>query len=202
METQDLIKRIVDGDEVAFEKLFRIFYKPLCGYAFGFLKDSDAAEEIVQDVLVNIWQSRSTFHIETAIRAYLYRAVHNRCLNFIRHEKIKQQHQSYTVSINEHSYESAGSRLAVSELKQKIDDALEALPPGCRQVFRLSRMDGLSYKEIADLLEISVKTVENQMGKALKLMRIHLADFLVWFIFLSLINNFVFAWGYFPHEVF
>ena len=123
-------------------------------------------------------------------------------MNFIRHEKIKQQHQSYTVSINEHSYESAGSRLAVSELKQKIDDALEALPPGCRQVFRLSRMDGLSYKEIADLLEISVKTVENQMGKALKLMRIHLADFLVWFIFMSMINNFVFAWGYFPHEVF
>jgi RNA polymerase sigma-70 factor (ECF subfamily) len=202
METQDLIKRIADGDEMAFENLFRIFYKPLCAYAFNFLKDSDSAEEIVQDVLVHIWQSRKTFQIETAIRAYLYRAVHNRCMNFFRHEAVKQHYQSYKVALSEQSYEAAGSRLALNELKHKIDEGLETLPPACRQIFRLSRMEGLSYKEIADLLEISVKTVENQMGKALKLMRIHLADFLTWCIFLSLINNFVFTWGYFPHEVF
>lgn len=196
MEDQDLIRKISLGDESAFEKLFKIFYKSLCSYAFGILKDGDQAEEVVQDVLFKIWQSRNELNLGTSIRAYLYRSVHNRCLNVIRHEKVKQEYQSYAVEVNKNAYESASSRLSYNELSSKINEGLSLLPPACREVFRLSRMEGLSYKEIAGVLEISVKTVENQMGKALKLMRNHLSDFISWGLVLCIENYFFCEWGY------
>lgn len=179
----------MDGSEPAFEKLFRLFYQKLTGYAYSLLKDKEQAEEIVQDVFANIWSGRASLNVDLAIRAYLFRAVHNRCMNHFRHEKIKQQHQQYTVAVSPYQHESAGSRLALSELKLKINEGLAQLPPACREVFRLSRMEDLSYREIAEVLNISVKTVENQMGKALRLMRIYLADFLTLLLILQVFTK-------------
>lgn len=202
MEVQDLIRKISLGDESAFEKLFTIFYKSLCSYAFGMIKDRDQAEEIVQDILFKIWQSRSDLKLDLTIRAYLYRSVYNRCLNYFRHEKVKQEYQSYNIALNQNSYESASSRLTYNELSAKINEGIDTLPPACRKVFRLSRMEGLSYKEIAGILEISVKTVENQMGKALKMMRKHLADFISLGILFCLENYFFHEWGSLLTQVF
>ncbi|MEZ5172689.1 MAG: RNA polymerase sigma-70 factor [Bacteroidia bacterium] len=189
METQLLVRQIIEGSEPAFEKLFRLFYGRLTGYANSLLNDREQAEEIVQDVFANIWSGRTSLNVDLAIRAYLFRAVHNRCMNHFRHEQVKQQHQQYTVALSSYQHESAGSRLAISELKSKIDEGLALLPPACREVFRLSRMEELSYREIAEVLNISVKTVENQMGKALRLMRIHLADFLTLLLILQVFTK-------------
>lgn len=166
------------------------------------IKDSDQAEEIVQDILFKIWQTRKEIKLDITIRAYLYRSVHNRCLNYFRHEKVKQEYQSYSIALSQNSYESASSRLAYNELSAKINEGLNALPPACREVFRLSRMENLSYKEIAGILEISVKTVENQMGKALKMMRKHLADFISLGILFCFENYFFHEWGCLLTKVF
>ena len=197
MEGQDLVQKIMSGDELAFEKLFRLFYQRLCSYAMSIVKDLDVAEEIVQDVLVSIWQTRSKLHIEHAIRPYLYKAVHNRCLNHFRHQKVKQQHQTHEMAVADAYSETTSGRLEFNELKTRVDLGMQQLPPACREVFRLSRMEQLSYKEIADFLNISVKTVENQMGKALKIMRSELSDFLVLGLIFTSMNSFTNAWGYF-----
>jgi RNA polymerase sigma-70 factor (ECF subfamily) len=197
MEGQDLVQKIRMSDEAAFEKLFRLFYPRLCNYAMSIVKDLDIAEEIVQDVLVGIWQTRNKLQIETSIRPYLYKSVNNRCLNHFRHQKVKQQHQTHEMAVANAYAEPTSGRLELNELKTRIDMGMQQLPPACREVFRLSRMEQFSYKEIAEFLNISVKTVENHMGKALKIMRAELSDFLVLGLIFTLVNTFKDAWGYF-----
>lgn len=177
MDTPDLFKRIQNGDELAFERLFRLFYERLCNYALAMLNDRDEAEEVVQDIFVSIWQKRESLVITTGIKPYLYRAVYNRCINSIRHEQVKQQHKAVQLAAAE-QYAQPARHLEQKELQDRISDALSHLPPECGRIFRLSRHEQLTYKEIADLLEISVKTVENQMGKALRILRSELADYL------------------------
>jgi RNA polymerase sigma-70 factor (family 1) len=196
MEAQELVQKIISGDEHAFEKLFRMFYQRLCNYALSMVKDVDIAEEIVQDVLVTIWQTRTKLQLEHAIRPYLYKAVHNRCLNHFRHETVKLQHQHHEMANADAFSTAASSRLELNEVKTRVEMGMHQLPPACREVFRLSRMEELSYKEIADFLGISVKTVENQMGKALKIMRKELADLLVVGLILDSMIIFSQTWGF------
>jgi RNA polymerase sigma-70 factor (family 1) len=202
MEAQELVQKIISGDEEAFEKLFRLFYQRLCNYAMSMVKDKDNAEEIVQDVLVSVWQTKNNLHIDHAIRPYLYKSVHNRCLNHFRHESVKLQHQQHEMATANAYSEESSSRLELNEVKTRFELGMQQLPPACREVFRLSRMEELSYKEIADFLGISIKTVENQMGKALKIMRKELADLLVSSLVIYVINNFSDAWGYFASSVY
>ncbi|MCA0396133.1 MAG: RNA polymerase sigma-70 factor [Bacteroidetes bacterium] len=160
-----------------FEGLFRTYYKPLHAYALSILKEMDQAEEIVQQVFVHLWEKQDQLGINQSATAYLYRAVHNRCLNQLKHEKVKAAYQQYS-KLRPVDYPSAASRIQLSELQAKLDEALSALPEQCRTIFQLSRFEALRYQEIADRLSISVKTVENQMGKALRLLREKLADYL------------------------
>jgi RNA polymerase sigma-70 factor (ECF subfamily) len=179
VETRTLIQQIASGNVDAFEQLFRVYYKPLVGYAAGLTHDVADAEEIVQDVFTAVWTKRQELKDDIQIKSYLYKAVHNRCMNYFRHQKVKQQHREFSlIQISTGDESSASSRLALNELKNKLHEGLLLLPPACREVFTLSRMEQLSYREISEVLNISVKTVENQMGKALKLMRKHLADFI------------------------
>ena len=188
MEEPELIRLIKNGDQLAFEKLFRLFYERLCRYASQLLESPETAEEIVQDVFVTIWENRHKLELQIGIKPYLYRAVHNRSLNNIRHMQVRMQHRD-TVLANPAAGISDGSvQLETRELQLRINNALQKLPEECRKVFRLSRYEELSYREIADFLEISVKTVENQMGKALKIMRRELSDYLVVLLFLCFSN--------------
>lgn len=154
----------------------------LLAYGCTMLRDEDAAEELVQNMFMKIWEKRELLKPETSVKAYLYKCVHNEALNYIKHQSIKTKYQNYaTYSINSKS-EPASSRVELSELELKLRQALNELPEQCRTIFQLSRYEELKYREIAEQLGLSIKTVENQMGKALKLLRIKLADYIMLFI--------------------
>lgn len=185
----DHFKAITEGDETAFEMIFKTHYQSLCNYAFTFLQDRDEAEETVQSTFLTIWEKRKSIQIQTSLKSYLYRAVRNTCLNAIKHSKIKQKHVEEVMFTSEQSHEGVAQSVISSELDQKIGTALMALPEQCRLIFKLSRFEDLKYSEIADQLNISVKTVENQMGKALKIMREQLKEYLP--ILIILMNGFI-----------
>jgi RNA polymerase sigma-70 factor, ECF subfamily len=172
------IEALAAGDITAFEMIFKTYYQPLCNYAYTFLRDKEEAEEIVQTTFLSVWEKRGGMTIRTAVKPYLYAMVRNACLNVIKHEKIKQKHAVEEISLSSHSHDSVAHAVASSELESRIHNAMERLPEQCRLVFKLSRFEELKYAEIAEQLGISVKTVENHMGKALKIMREQLKDYL------------------------
>jgi RNA polymerase sigma-70 factor (ECF subfamily) len=169
---------LAQRDESAFERVFKTYFKNLHSYAFTILKNEAEAEEIVQQVFFKLWERMESLHISGSIAAYLYRAVHNDCLNYLKHERIKTNHRLHVVYSMKNEAEQASKKVLNSELQQKLDNAMSELPEQCRTIFQLSRFEDMKYREIADKLDISIKTVENQMGKALKLLRAKLVDFL------------------------
>lgn len=177
------------GDVTAFEMVFRTFYQPLCNYAYSYVQDRDAAEEIVQTTFLNVWEKGDNLVFHTGVKPYLYAMVRNACLNLIKHEKIKKQHVDLQLAVADRSIESVTHTVMASELEANIQRAMEKLPQQCRLVFKLSRFEDLKYAEIAEHLEISIKTVENQMGKALRIMREELKDYIP--LFITVLNGFV-----------
>ncbi len=172
------METIQSGNESAFEMIFRAYYQSLCRYAYSFLEDKEEAEEVVQSAFITVWEKRKTLDIQTSLKSYLYKMVRNASLNVIKHEKIKQQHVAHELAVTDATYESVSQKVYASELESKITEAIKVLPEQCRLVFQLSRFEELKYQEIADQLQISVKTVENHMGKALKIMREQLKEYL------------------------
>jgi RNA polymerase sigma-70 factor, ECF subfamily len=166
-----------------FERLFKEHFKSLYAYAYTILKDEIMAEEIVQQVFFKIWDRQSLAAIETSVKAYLYKSVYHDSLNYLKHQKIKNQYEAYAMHQNKHQSENT-SGIGLKELENRLRKAMNDLPQQCRTIFQLSRFEGLKYQEIANQLNISVKTVENQMGKALKQLRTKLVDFLPLFILL------------------
>jgi RNA polymerase sigma-70 factor (family 1) len=179
MNRQDdhiLFELIKKSDGKAFEALFRAYYPFLCRYASHLLKDSPAAEEIVQELFVKLWERRKDIIIDTSVKNYLYRAVKNHCLNFARHQKIKDEF--INISLSEQRFNQEEDFESQAELMLKIEESIASLPEKRREIFRLSRQEGLKYREIAERLNVSIKTVETQMGFALKTLREMLRDFL------------------------
>ncbi len=175
---QEIVGAIRQGNERIFEVIFRKYYQSLCNYANSMLKELDEAEEIVQNLFSGIWEKRTDLEINVSLKSYLYRAVHNHCLNRIKHLKIRGEYEQYANNYFESSYESVSQAVMKNELEMKIEEAIEKLPEQCRIIFRLSRFEELKYHEIAEQLGISPKTVENQVGKALKILRVELAEYL------------------------
>lgn len=171
-----LFEKIKNDDEVAFKALFDTFYASLCHYANHFLEDHSLAEETVQQLFVKIWERRHTIKIESSVKNYLFRSVYNHCLNLLEHKKVRRQHAR---QLKENFREESDPDRFFLEpgLAEKIEACIEELPEKRREIFRLSREEGLKYREIADQLEISVKTVETQMGLALKTLREKLRNF-------------------------
>lgn len=165
--------------DTAFEQLFKAHYRALHAYANMLLKDVDIAEEVVQSMFLKLWEKRDLLDVQTSIKAYLYKCIYNDSLNLLKHEQVKSKYQNFTVHTMNTHHEPASNRVELSELQKALQLALNALPEQCRLVFQLSRFEELKYKEIAERLGISIKTVENQMGKALKILRLKLVDFLV-----------------------
>lgn len=177
-------QRIVSGDRAAFEGVFRAHYRPLCAFACTYLKDRDRSEDLVQELFVKLWNERERLNVTGSLKAYLFSAVRNRSLNELEkvvrmkplNERLHDTSQDDTPSEEDHTWRSA-----------RVLAAIEALPEERRKVFKLSRNEGLKYHEIAARLGISVKTVENQMGKALKTLREELADLVpVWVALLAM----------------
>lgn len=180
MEYSDntIIELIMEGNKAAFERMFRSSYKILRAYALTFLKDNDIAEEVLQIVFCRIWEKRHLLKPDGSLKAYLYRAVHNESLNHLKHEKVKASFQLYYTDQVEESDDDASSKMQASELDYHLQQAINELPQQCRIIFQMSRFEQLKYRQIAEQLGLSVKTVENQMGKALKILRLKLVDFL------------------------
>ena len=176
MEEKQVIAQVVAGNLSAFEKVFREYYEPLVRYGNTFLRDSDETEDVVQQVFVSLWEKRVQIDIHTSIRSMLYTSVRNACLNKIKHQKVRSV---YAAEIKRtHSEEDATDTAQLNELNQRIEAAIASMPEQCGRIFRMSRFDQLRYQEIADQLGLSVKTVENQMGKALRIIREALAEYL------------------------
>jgi RNA polymerase sigma-70 factor, ECF subfamily len=184
IDTQ-FIELLGKKDEKAFEQVFKTHFKNLQSYAVTIVGDEQMAEEMVQNVFFKIWDRSERLNIQASLAAYLYRAVYNESCNYLKHEKVKQSYFNYSKhSMSDISSEKASKKIMLAELDGKIRKALSELPEQCRTVFQLSRFEELKYQQIADKLDISIKTVEAQMGKALKLMRLKLVDYLPFLIFL------------------
>src|SRR4051794_36467953 len=154
-------------------------------YACTILKDEMEAEEIVQNVFVRLWEKQNSLRIETSLKAYLYRMIYNDCMNQIKHKAVVLKFQKEKMYVMKNERNNADDRISSTQLNEQLSNALLELPQQCRTVFQLSRFEELKYREIAVQLGISEKTVENQMGKALKLLRMKLVDFLPLIIILA-----------------
>lgn len=161
-----------EPDLKEFEKVFRKYYEPLCRYSYSIVRDADEAEEIVQEFFYTFWLNRNRISIRLSLKSYLYRSVRNSSLRYLQHKNIEEQ---FRKGDNYSDYfESPEQALNGIELAGVIDKTLKGLPDRCRQIFLLNRVNGLKYKEIADLLKVSIKTVEADMGKALVELRAQL----------------------------
>ncbi|MCP4443261.1 MAG: RNA polymerase sigma-70 factor [Aureispira sp.] len=169
-----------------FKSVYDQYFNSLGNYAMAILKDRDAAQDAVQEVFVDLWKKRNDLKIKTSLQAYLTRAVKFKCIDFIRKSQTQQRHinesQASPIAVQEDPYKEDEQQ----ELKQQLSYAIAQLPTKCRKVFLMSRVDGLTYKEIAEDLEISPKTVENQISRALKLLRKTLSGIAVALIFVLL----------------
>ena len=173
-----LVSKLRKGDEDAFNCIFYAYYKGLVLYAKEFTEDMDTAEEIVQGFFVKFWTEREQIHITSSVKAYLVKSVRNKCLDFLKHRKIMDKHNKEIQKELPNKVEEGEEVIMTYELKEKIENSINALPENCREIFKKSRYEGKKYREIAGELGISIKTVEAQIGKALKKLREDLKDFL------------------------
>ena len=187
LENESIGTLLAQRDEAAFEQMFKTHFKRLHAYAFTILRDEIQAEEMVQQVFFKLWERNENLSLTGSVSSYLYRAVHNESLNYIKHQKVRSNHQLSVAYSMKNEVEHPAKKIMASELEKKIHSALNELPEQCRTIFQMSRFDELKYREIADKLGISVKTVESQMSKALRLLRVKLVDFLI-FILLFIHN--------------
>lgn len=183
MDEQEILKLLKADNPETVKQLFYQFYPFLCNTVFRILKDKAFAEDLAQDTFFKFWEKRQSIHIQTSLKAYLRRMAVNEALYYLRKNKKFQKDYDKEPSDLGGSTETVEEQLLQQELEDKIAAAIKTLPPRCQQVFRLSRFEDKSYKEIAAKLEISIKTVENQMGKALKMLRAALKDYLHFFLF-------------------
>lgn len=172
-----------------FNQLYLEQYAGLYRYAYAILQDSALCEDIIHQVFFKLLEKRESITIHTSVKAYLYRAVNHECLNYIKHQKVKMTYQDHTTSFEQQSSDNAGNKLYYQELELKLKDALNELPEQCRTIFQLSRFEELKYAQIAAQLGLSVKTVETQMSRALKKLRVQLADYLPLMLLMYLLIN-------------
>ena len=177
MDDPELLARLRGGDEDAFDTIFRTWYPRLVRLADGLVRDQAVAEELVQDVMLELWRRREQLAPDSSPQAYLFQATRNRALNHLRHLQVQRRAEPHVL---EHVARESPAPPAVEaeEIDVAVRRAIDELTPRCREVFELSRVQGLRYAEIAATLGISVKAVEAQMTKALRTLRDRLAPWL------------------------
>jgi RNA polymerase sigma-70 factor (family 1) len=174
LREKELITGLQGGNKSAFDLLFKSYYPQLCTYAKNYLKSADLADEIVQEVFVNLWDKHNKINIHTSLRAYLYRSVFNGCMNYITGKQtaafkhvdlddlsIRNELMSMEMADDEFS------KVFSEEAEKDLESAINELPEQCREIFMMCRSDNLSYKEISNLLKVSKSTVKTQMSRAM-----------------------------------
>jgi RNA polymerase sigma-70 factor (ECF subfamily) len=173
-EDRFLLAGLKTGDEAVFRQLFDKFYRPLVVFANRLLSDPDLSRSVVQDVFVMMYDKRSEINIHTSLQSHLFQTVRNRCLNVLKHNKMKREHHQRIFDSGSET-EQPAETLEYAELERCLDTVINALPDQCRKIFKLSRYEGVTNQEIADQLDLSKRTVETQISKALKRIREELA---------------------------
>lgn len=186
---KDLVLRIKKGDPKSLELLFRRLYPRLCAYAHKFVQDTHDAKEIVQELFLTIWRNKDRLDENQSLEAYLFTSTKNRCLNLLQSKKSKSKQAEmlfYLYASEASESDNSYHLLVANDLEKDFNTALQHLPTECRRIFELSRFEGLQYKEIAAKLNISIKTVETQMYRALSKLRLQLREHLTIFLLLLL----------------
>jgi RNA polymerase sigma-70 factor, ECF subfamily len=176
--TENIIKpkQIRVEDEVLFKKFFLDHYDGMFRYCMTLVQNQADSEDIVQTVFTDFWQGKDNLIIHTSVQAYLYKSVFYMSMNRVKKSKVTDKYISSLSKMDERT--SSSDPAIFQEVNEKVNEAINSLPEQCRKIFSLSRFEGMKYQQIADQLDLSVKTIENQMGKALKILRIHLSDYL------------------------
>jgi RNA polymerase sigma-70 factor (ECF subfamily) len=171
---QHIFRRLQNGDEKAFSELFDEYYSALCLFANKYLHDMDLSRSLVQQVFIDLWTKRQKIAISTSVKSYLYTTVKNRCIDVLRKEKSTTEISESVENLRQTPFRDL---VEEAELNDRINASINQLPDRCREIFLLCRFEGLKYSEIAEKLGISIKTVEMQMGIALKKLRDSLSDY-------------------------
>ena len=166
--------------EDVYKQCFHMYFEKLYGYAFTIVKDNAEAKDVVQSAFIKLWEKRNEVNLPASARSYLYTSVYHLALNTVRNRKTREGHREHLIP---KEFTQALNTLEQKEISLRIHEAIDSLPPRCNEIFSKSRLEGKKYLEIASELNISVKTVEVQMGKALKILRKQLADLaMIWII--------------------
>ncbi len=181
---QNLIALLKEGDQVAYTEIFERYKVILYKHAFRLLKDQDEANDVIQDLFLTLWQKRNTLIFKTSLSSYLYTSVQNRIFDLIRHQRVAVKYVDSIRDFIEQGQYITDEQVRAKELTAIIEKEIAALPPKMRKVFELSRQEELSYKEIGQQLNISDKTVKQQVHNAVKILRLKLNSFLTVFPFL------------------
>jgi RNA polymerase sigma-70 factor (ECF subfamily) len=176
----EILEKLQSDDQAVLKSLFQEHYLSVCKGIYRFVKDKSTTEDIAQDVFIKFWEKRKQLNITSSVVAYLHRMGTNEAISYLRRRKHFESEEVIEYSVP-NNLVSGESEMLQSELQENVTDAINSLPPKCRAIFQLSRFEDLTYKEIAAKLDISVKTVENQMGKALRVLRGKLRGYLTMF---------------------
>ena len=174
---ENILTRLKSDDRAALKDLFQEHYPLVCQAIHRFIRDHATTEDLAQEVFLRFWEKRHSIEVTSSLPAYLRRMAINEALGYLRRSK-RYEEDEFTPENEAGTHASAEETYLHSELQESVTAAINTLPPKCRTVFQLSRYEELTYREIADQMGISVKTVENQMGKALKILRERLQGYL------------------------
>lgn len=174
LEHDRIVQDIKEGNKGTFQGVFHAYYEGLCQYAFTILRNMDDAEDVVQAMFLKIWEKRGELVITQTIKAYLYKAVYNQCMNHLEHRVVRAKFQESTTLRKMTPVQLP--EVFPAELEERIKVAINRLPPQCRTIFLMSRYEDLKYAQIAEALNLSVNTIENQISKALKILRAHIRE--------------------------
>ena len=177
MNETTTIRRIQKGDIEAFEQLFREYYEQLCQWAHQYLQDRDSSEEVVQDLFYNIWLNRESMRFRISVKSYLYKSVSNNCKMILRQKKRRSEIEKALAS-NTEMFTDPDNTVESDEFNEIVDQTLDDMPERSAAIFRMSRFEEMKYSEIADVLNISIKTVEANMSRALALLRKNLEKYI------------------------
>ena len=181
---KEIISNLRKGDKETFEQLFQENYKNLVLYAKKFVMDTEIARDLVQDIFVYLWEKRQKLTINKSLSSYLFRAVRNASINYLKRESTKENYvKDFLINLNEGSYktsarEDAHELVVHKDLSKNIETIIETLPEQCRNIFKMSRFRGMKNKEIAEIYAISPRTVETQIYRALKVLKENLRPYL------------------------
>jgi RNA polymerase sigma-70 factor (ECF subfamily) len=175
---KDLVDRLKSGDQTAFELLFHFYYPGLVMYASQFTANIEDGEEIVQDFFVRCWEKHKKLGPCDSLKNYFFASVKNSSLDFLKHRKIEKKYLDEMIELSRHHLAYNTDLFFQSELQEKLKRGVDLLPGKCREIFVMSRVQGLKNEEIAETLNISKRTVETQISKALKVLRVELKDYI------------------------